>query len=119
MADSLWKQTALTSRASYQLREIEAACRQVTVFSRQLNTFSVEVGASEVNCRKVEMLKGDIRDKLREYSSSIDAICQLLDRKIQLILAELKRVDSRSSPHPSCDKCQNTTANAFVSHIDD
>lgn len=87
MADSSSKQTALTIRANYQLQEIETACRQVSVISRQLNAFSNEVAASDVNCRKIEMLKTDIRDKLREYASSIDSICQLLDRKIQLILA--------------------------------
>jgi uncharacterized protein YhaN len=74
------------------LREIETACRQVTLLARKLNTFSAELAVSEVNCRKVEMLKGDIRDKLREYASNIDALYQLLDRKIQIMLAGIKQM---------------------------
>lgn len=119
MIDSSRKQTALYARANHQLREIEAACRQVTIFARQLNTFSVEVPASQVNCRKVETLKSDIRDKLKEYASNIDAIYQLLERKIQVILLEIKKVEARTLFHSYCKRCQSATTNVSVSHMND
>lgn len=77
------------------------------------------MAASEVNCRKVDMLKGDIRDKLKEHASNTDAIYQLLDRKIQIILAEIKQMKACTLSHPYCNRCQSTNTNVPVNHMDE
>ena len=60
------------SRSQHQLKEVEFNCREVISLSQQLNLMAGDVQATEVNSRKIEFMKGEIKDKLREYSSYID-----------------------------------------------
>jgi hypothetical protein len=112
MLDPDRKQNASYGRATHQLREIEYNCREVASMSKYLNTLASEVAGSEVNCRKVEIFKTEIKDKLKEFALSIDEIYQVLDRKIIVILAELRKMESRDEkpPAPStCGKCTGRT----------
>lgn len=54
--------------------------------SKVLNTLSLEIGSSEVNCKKMEFFKGEIKDKLKEFAGSVDEVYKIIDRKVQLIL---------------------------------
>lgn len=81
--------------------------------ARHLNTLAVDIAASDLNTRKMEILKTEIKEKLKEYASSMDSIYQVFDRKIQLILLEIKRTEARSGPAlqtEMCNKCQGLNA---------
>lgn len=78
--------------------------------ARHLNTLANDLAASDINSRKVEVLKTEIKDKLKEYATTIDSVYQILDRKIQLILVEIRRIDSKAEEIPalpSCRKCHS------------
>lgn len=79
------------NRAQHQIRDIELTCREVITFSKQLNLTANGVDSSEVACRKMEIIKTEIRDKLREFALNIDEVYKILDRKIVLIINEITK----------------------------
>lgn len=79
--------------------------------SKHLSTLSSELASSELNCRKVEIYKGEIKDKLKEFGTSVDEIYKVLDRKIMIVMSELKKIDDRSMEKTMCNRC-NTRSNA-------
>lgn len=79
--------------------------------SKHLASLSSEIASSELNCRKVEIFKGEIKDKLKEFGTSVDEIYKVLDRKIMIVMSELKKMDDRSMEKTVCNRC-NTRSNA-------
>ena len=85
------KQKQNLLRAQHHLKEIQFSCRDVIEMSRQLNLLSQQLQESEVNYRKIEFVKGEIKDKLKEYASFIDEIYKILDRKIIILTKDLQK----------------------------
>lgn len=58
----------------------------------------------------MEVYKGEIKDKLKEFGSSVDEIYKVLDRKIMIVMSELKKIDDRGAEKQVCNRC-NTRSN--------
>ena len=75
---------------------------------KHLSGLGAEVESSELNCRKIEVFKTEIKEKLREFASNIDEVYKILDRKIIIILNELKKFDGKEDKNQNvCSKCSN------------
>lgn len=55
----------------------------------------------------MEIFKGEIKDKLKEFGTSVDEIYKVLDRKIMIVMSELKKIDDRPSEKNICNRCNN------------
>ena len=73
--------------------------------AKHLSTLSLEISSSELNCRKVQIFKGEIKDKLKEFAFSVDEIYKVLDRKIMLVMAELKKMEDKAGVGNVCNRC--------------
>ena len=85
MSDLEKKQKQFYNRAQHQLREIEFSCREVVGLAQNIKLVGGELDDLDINCKKIELLKGEIKEKLREVASNIDEVYRVLDRKIVIL----------------------------------
>ena len=57
--------------------------------SAQLNMLSSEISDGEVNSRKLEFIKTEIKDKLKEFANNVNEVYQILDRKLLILTKEV------------------------------
>lgn len=85
------KQRVFYNRAQHRLREVEASCREIITLSKTFNGLAEDISDSELNTRKLEILKSEIKDKLREFANNIDEVYKILDRKIVIIMKDISK----------------------------
>jgi hypothetical protein len=72
MSECERRHKAFYSRAQHQLKEIEFSTREVTSLSYHINSLAADINNSEVNSRKMEFIKGEIKDKLKEFARNVN-----------------------------------------------
>jgi hypothetical protein len=90
MSDPEKKQKLFYNRAQHQLREIEFSCREVVTLSQNIKIMGGDISDGDINCKKIEFIKTEIKEKLKEVASNIDEIYKILDRKIVILTKELR-----------------------------
>jgi hypothetical protein len=90
MSDPEKKQKLFYNRAQHQLREIEFSCREVVTLSQNIKIMGGDISDADINCKKIEFIKTEIKEKLKEVASNIDEIYKILDRKIVILTKELR-----------------------------